>query len=403
MGVERSKAEVAAQYVDHNLLQTDELNADDHLFLLSACRRFGIWYSRPGNGISHPVHMQRFGVPGKTLVGSDSHTPAAGSLGMLAFGAGGLEVALAMAGEPLHIRMPQIWGVRLTGQLPAVGQREGRDPRDAAPPRRGGRLRPHHRVPRPGPRSASPRWTATSSPTWAPSSARPPPSSPPTRRSAVSCASEGRGDDWVELVADAGAGYDVHEEIDLSRLEPLIAKPSSPGNVVPVREVAGEEIYQAYIGSSANPGFRDFAIAALIVAAGRCTTACPSTSTRPRGRSWRTSSREGLLAELMQRRRAHPPGRLQRLHRHGPGARRGRNSLRTMPRNFPGRSGTREDGVFLCSPETAAASALTGRHHRPARPRHDLPRGGVARAARASTPPCSCRRCPRRRRGRSGW
>jgi len=118
MGIERVKAELAVQYVDHNLVQNDHLNADEHLFLRSACRCFGVWYSRPGNGISHPVHMQRFGKPGKTLVGSDSHTPAAGSLGMLAFGAGGLEVALAMAGEPLHIRMPQIWGVRLTGCLP---------------------------------------------------------------------------------------------------------------------------------------------------------------------------------------------------------------------------------------------------------------------------------------------
>src|SRR3954467_13218430 len=118
MGIERVKVGLAAQYVDHNLVQNDHMNADEHLFLRSACRRFGVWYSRPGNGISHPVHMQRFGKPGLTLVGSDSHTPAAGSLGMLAFGAGAIEVALARAGEPLHLRTPQIWGVRLTGSLP---------------------------------------------------------------------------------------------------------------------------------------------------------------------------------------------------------------------------------------------------------------------------------------------
>src|SRR4051795_3311742 len=118
MGIERVKVGLAAQYIDHNLVQNDHMNADEHLFLRSACRRFGVWYSRPGNGISHPVHMQRFGKPGLTLVGSDSHTPAAGSLGMLAFGAGGIEVALAMTGEPLHLRMPQIWGVRLAGSLP---------------------------------------------------------------------------------------------------------------------------------------------------------------------------------------------------------------------------------------------------------------------------------------------
>ena len=119
MGIERVRTEVSVQYVDHNLLQADEKNAEDHEFLRSACRRFGVWFSGPGNGVSHPTHMQRFGVPGKTLVGSDSHTCAAGSLGMLAIGVGGIEVAMAMAGQPLHIRMPQIWGVRLTGELPA--------------------------------------------------------------------------------------------------------------------------------------------------------------------------------------------------------------------------------------------------------------------------------------------
>src|ERR1700733_6643211 len=118
MGLERVKTEVSAQYVDHNLLQTDFKNADDHLFLRSACQKFGIWYRRAGNGVSHPVHMERFGIPGKSLLGSDSHTPAAGSLGMLAIGAGGLEVALAMAGEPFYLKMPKIRGIKLTGSLP---------------------------------------------------------------------------------------------------------------------------------------------------------------------------------------------------------------------------------------------------------------------------------------------
>ena len=118
MGLDRVRTELSAQYVDHNLIQADFRNPDDHLFLRSACRRFGVWYSRAGNGVSHPVHMERFGVPGKTLLGADSHTPAAGSLGMLAIGAGGLEVALAMAGEPFHLTMPRILGVRLVGRLP---------------------------------------------------------------------------------------------------------------------------------------------------------------------------------------------------------------------------------------------------------------------------------------------
>src|SRR5947199_5984897 len=117
MGLDRVRTELSVQYVDHNLVQEDHKNPDDHVFLRSACERFGLWFSRPGNGVSHPVHQERFGIPGKTLLGSDSHTPAAGSMGMLAIGAGGLEVALAMAGEPFYVKMPKVWGVRLTGLL----------------------------------------------------------------------------------------------------------------------------------------------------------------------------------------------------------------------------------------------------------------------------------------------
>src|SRR5438309_11135951 len=118
LGLDRVRTQASVQYVDHNLLQADERNMADHLFLRSACQRFGLWFSRPGNGVSHPVHMQRFGRPGASLAGSDSHTCAAGSLGMLAIGVGGLEAAMAMAGEPLYVTMPQIWGIRLTGALP---------------------------------------------------------------------------------------------------------------------------------------------------------------------------------------------------------------------------------------------------------------------------------------------
>src|SRR5262245_38597945 len=119
MGLDRVQTEISVQYVDHNLLQEDYKNADDHVFLQSACRRWGLWYSRPGNGVSHPVHQERFGKPGKTLLGSDSHTPAAGAIGMLAIGAGGVEVALAMAGQPFYVKTPRIWGIRLAGELPA--------------------------------------------------------------------------------------------------------------------------------------------------------------------------------------------------------------------------------------------------------------------------------------------
>ncbi|HUG42360.1 MAG TPA: aconitate hydratase [Longimicrobiales bacterium] len=359
MGVDRVKTEVSAQYVDHNLIQADHRNPDDHLFLQSACARFGIWYSRPGNGVSHPVHMERFGVPGKTLLGSDSHTPAAGSLGMLAIGAGGIDVALAMAGRPLHLSMPEIWGVRLTGELPPwvsakdvileMLRRHGVD---------GGlnRIIEYH-----GPGlaslSAMDRHVIANMGAELGATTTVFPSDAATR---AFLAEFGREEDWAEILADDDAEYHVTEELDLSSLEPLIAKPSSPGNVVPVRDVAGESLYQAYIGSSANPGYRDFAIAARM-AEGRSVASHVSFDLNPTSRSMlQDLIREGLLTHLIE-----AGGRLHQAGCNGcigmgqaPAS--GQNSLRTTPRNFPGRSGTKEDSVFLCSPETATASALAG-------------------------------------------
>lgn len=360
MELDRVRTELSAQYVDHNLLQTDERNADDHLFLYSACRRFGIWYSKPGNGVSHPVHMQRFGIPGKTLAGSDSHTPAAGSLGMLAIGVGGLEVAMAMAGVPLYVTMPEVWGVKITGGLPdwvsakdvilEMLRRHGVH---------GGRGRiieyygeglerltamDRHVIANMGAELG-----ATSSVF---------PSDDEVRRF---LASEGREQDWVELLADPDATYDVDEEIDLSELEPLIATPSSPGNVVPVREVAGADIYQVVVGSSANPGLRDFGSVAKIVE-GKQTHPRVSFDVNPTSRqTLEALASNGLLAALIHAgARLHQSGCMGCIGM-GQAPATGQISLRTMPRNFPGRSGTREDLVYLCSPETAAASALTGR------------------------------------------
>jgi len=319
-----------------------------------------VWYSRPGNGVSHPVHMQRFGKPGKTLVGSDSHTPAAGSLGMLAFGAGGIEVALAMAGEPLYLQMPEMWGVRLEGELPdwvsakdMILELLRRHDVDGGR----GRIIEYYG---PGLDSlrAMDRHVLANMGTELGATTTVFPSDQETRRF---LASEGRADDWTELVADVGADYDVHEDLDLSKLEPLIAKPSSPGNVVPVREVAGQDLYQAYIGSSANPGFRDFAIAAHMVR-GRKIADNVSFDVNPTSRQLLENLiKEGLLIDLI-----HAGARLHQAGCNGcigMGQARatGRNSLRTVPRNFPGRSGTKEDAVFLCSPETATASALTGK------------------------------------------
>src|SRR5690606_29307499 len=220
LDLDRVRTDVSVQYVDHNLLQTDERNMADHIFLRSACRRYGLWYSKAGNGVSHPTHMQRFGVPGATMVGADSHTCAAGSLGMLAIGVGGLEVAMAMAGEPLHVTMPEIWGVRLTGELPPwlsakdvileMLRRHGV---------RGGvnRIIEYH-----GPGVAS--LTAMDRHVIANMGAELGATTtvfPSDERVLEFLRAEGREDDFTEIVADPGTAYDLADEIDLSVLEPL--------------------------------------------------------------------------------------------------------------------------------------------------------------------------------------
>jgi aconitate hydratase len=359
LALDRVRTEVSVQYVDHNLLQADERNMADHLFLRSACQRFGLWFSRPGNGVSHPVHMQRFGRPGASLAGSDSHTCAAGSLGMLAIGVGGLEVAMAMAGEPLYLTMPEIWGVRLTGELPPWvsakdvilemlrrhGVQGGR-----------GRIIEYH-----GPGLASlsamdrhvianmgAELGATTSVFPADAQVR------------AFLAGEGRPDDFTGLTADDDARYDVTGEIDLASLEPLIARPTSPGNVVPVREVAGEPVFQVVVGSSANPGLRDFAVLAAILDGQRAHPQV-SVDVNPTSRQILAdlTTLGGTLSLIQSGARIHQAGCMGCIGM-GQAPAIGRNSLRTVPRNFPGRSGTSEDAVWLCSPETAAAAALTG-------------------------------------------
>ena len=356
MGVDRVRIDPAAQYIDHNPLETDNLNGDEHLFLRSACRRFGIWYSRPGNGISHPVHMQRFGKPGDTLIGSDSHTAAAG---MFAFGAGGIDVALALAGEPAHLRMPAVFGVKLTGRLPpwvsakdiilVMLRRHGLE---------GGLGRViEYYGPAVAQLSAMDRHVMANMGAELGATTTVFPSDERTREFLRSVGQEA---DWRPITAEPGADYDHHDEIDLSSLQPLVAKPSSPGNVVAVREVAGTEIYQAYVGSSANPGFRDFAIAATMVR-DREVHNRVSFDINPSSRqTLQALIAAGHFTDLIRAgARSHQPG-CNACIGMGQAPAAGRISLRTVPRNFPGRSGTREDSVYLCSPETAAASALTG-------------------------------------------
>lgn len=359
LDLSRPKTELSVQYVDHNLLQTDEKNAEDHEYLRTSAERFGMWFSKPGNGVSHPTHMQRFGIPGKTMVGSDSHTPAAGSLGMLAIGVGGLEVALAIAGYPLNIRMPAVWGIRLDGSLP-----EWCSAKDVILEmlRRHGVAGGVNRVIEyhgPGLRTltAMDRHVIANMGAELGATTTVFPSDDAVREFLEA---ESRPDDWVELLADEDARYDVEDSIDLSTIEPLIAKPSSPGNVVPVREVAGEPLSQVVVGSSANPGIRDFAIAAAMVA-GRQTAPWVSFDVNPTSREMLTdlTLMGATTALVIGGARIHQAGCMGCIGM-GQAPASGRNSLRTMPRNFPGRSGTKEDSIWLCSPETATASALEG-------------------------------------------
>ncbi|MFC3282334.1 aconitate hydratase [Litchfieldella rifensis] len=373
MQVDRVRTELSAQYVDHNLFQEDFKNPDDHLFLHSACRKFGVWFSPAGNGVSHPVHQERFGIPGKTLVGSDSHTPAAGALGMFATGAGGLEVALAMAGKPLYLNMPQVVGVELTGQLPdwvsakdvVLEMLRRYDVKGGV-----GKVFEYY-----GPGldalSAMDRHVIANMGTEMGATTTVFPSDGEVRRFLEQ---QERGGDWRELLADDGADYDEHVSLDLSTLEPLIALPSSPGNVKPVREVAGEEIYQAYVGSSANPGLRDFAVPAMMVE-GRRVPPGVSFDINPTSRQiLENLSNESYLSRLIRAgARLHQAG-CNGCIGMGQAPATGRNSLRTVPRNFPGRSGTPEDRVFLCSPETATAAALTGKITDPRELDMDYPR-----------------------------
>ncbi|MDR6301600.1 aconitate hydratase [Mesonia maritima] len=359
MGLDKAKTEVAVQYVDHNLLQTDFKNADDHLFLKTAAQRFGLWYSRPGNGVSHPVHMERFGKPGKTLVGSDSHSCAAGSLGMLAIGTGGLDVASAIAGQPYYVKMPKVMGVKLTGKLPdwvsakdiILEMLRRHDVKGGV-----GKIIEYYGD---GLKhlSAMDRHVIANMGAELGATTTVFPSDEETKRFLKS---QTREEDWREMIADEGCEYDLHDEIILDDLVPLIALPTSPGNVVPVSEVAGKKISQCVIGSSANPGLRDFWIAGAILK-GQAVHPEVSLDINPTSRQIIQNMIENkTFANLITAgARFHQSGCMGCIGM-GQAPASGTISLRTMPRNFPDRSGTKDDQVHLCSPETAAASAITG-------------------------------------------
>ncbi|TMK66582.1 MAG: aconitate hydratase [Actinobacteria bacterium] len=361
LDVPRVRVDRAVQYVDHNVIQLDFKNPDDHRMLQAMARKFGIDYSRPGNGICHYVHIERYAKPGDVLVGADSHTTTSGALGMVAIGSGGLDVAVAMAGYPYEIACPEVVEVRLEGTLrrPWVQAKDiilellrqrgvsggknkvfeftGPGTADLAVPERGTIA---NMIAELGATSAV---------------------FPPDEKTRDWLRRQEREDDFVDVGADDGAEYDDRIEIDLDELGPLVAKPQSPGNVVPVEEIAGTSLAQVCIGSSVNSGYADLALPGALLDGEIVHPEIAATAT-PGSRQILTAIAEsGVYRQLVEAgvRMLEPVcGPCVGMGQAPPT---GANSLRTMNRNFPGRSGTPDDCVYLCSPAVAAASMLAGK------------------------------------------
>ena len=359
MGIDRVKTERSVAYIDHNMLQSGPENFDDHLFIQSAAENFGITYSRPGNGICHQVHLENFGIPGKTLIGSDSHTPTGGGLGMLAIGAGGVDVAAAMAGRSYYITMPQVIEVRLTGKL-----RTGVSAKDIIlyvlqqETVKGG-VNKVYEYTGDGVKSLSVPERATITNMGAELGAT---TSifPSDENTKVYMDSMGRGDQWKELHADEDATYLKTIHVDLSTLEPLTACPHSPDKVVTVESLAGMKINQVAIGSCTNSSYLDLARCAKVLR-GQKVAENVSLVISPGSRTiLKQMADDGTLAIFLE------AG--ARILECGCGPCIGMGqapctnaiSLRTFNRNFFGRSGTKSANVYLVSPETAAVSAITG-------------------------------------------
>ena len=359
IGIPRVKTELSVSYVDHNTLQTDFKNPDDHRYLQSVAKRYGLYFSRPGNGICHQLHLERFARPGKTLIGSDSHTPTAGGIGSFAIGAGGLDVAVSMAGMPYRIKYPKIVGIKLTEELPDwVSAKDvilevlrRIDVKGGV-----GKVLEYFG---PGIKTLSvpERATITNMGTETGATTSVFPSDAETK--AFMDAQE-RGDQWIPLEADAGAEYDEIMELNLSELEPLAALPHSPGKVKPVSEIAGMEVQQVGIGSCTNSSLRDLKIAANILK-GHTVADNLHLTINPGSRQ--------VVEHLIE------SGEMQYLV--ASGARILENacgpcigmgaappsqaiSVRTFNRNFEGRSGTKDAQIILVSPEVAAATAIKG-------------------------------------------
>jgi aconitate hydratase len=360
-GVERVQVETAVVYVDHNILQIDFKNPDDHRFLQAMAAKYGAWFSRPGNGICHYVHCERFAAPGKTLIGADSHTTQSGSCAMIAIGAGGLDVAVCMAGHPFELPCPKIVGVHLENEL-ARPWIQAKDVILELLRRRGVRGGRGCVFEFWGPGVATLSYTergtianmiAELGATGA--------IFPSDEQTRVWLEEQGRSEDYVALPTGAQGDFDEEEDVDLAALVPLVAKPSSPGNVVPVEEVVGTELAQVCIGSSVNSSYEDLALVGSVLKGGRISDRLVSSTATPGSRQILDQiTRSGTYVDLLTAgvRMLEPAcGPCVGMGQAPPS---GSASLRTFNRNFPGRSGTADDQVYLCSPAVAAAAMLTG-------------------------------------------
>ncbi len=359
LGMPRVRSKLSVSYVDHNMLQTGFENADDHRYLQSVAAKYGVYFSKPGNGICHQVHLERFAVPGATLLGSDSHTPNAGAMGMLGIGAGGLDVALAMAGEPFYMEMPQIIGVKLTGKLkPWVAAKDVILELLRRLTVRGGvgKIIEYHGD---GVKGLTVPERATIANMGAELGAT---TSvfPSDERTREYLAAQGRVKKWKPLSAGRGAGYDVKVEIDLSSLEPLIAMPSSPDNVKKVRAVEGLEVDQVLVGSCNNSSYKDLMTVAAMLR-GKTIHPRVSFAISPGSRQVLFNVDEnGGLSQIVKAGARILESACDGCIGMGQAPASGAISLRTYNRNFPGRSGTVDDRIYLCSPEVAVASAIKG-------------------------------------------
>ncbi len=359
LGVPRVRTKLSVSYVDHNMLQTGFETADDHRYLQSAAAKYGAYFSRPGNGICHQVHLERFGVPGQTLIGSDSHTPTCGGLGMLGVGAGGLDVAAAMAGHPFHLAMPSITLVRLSGELgPWVSAKDVILEVLRRLSVKGGVGRAMEYG---GPGAASlsvpERATITNMGAELGATAS---IFPSDARAQQFLRAQSRGDVWAELAADADARYSDVLEIDLGALEPLVARPYSPDNVAPAAGLAGTELAQVCIGSCTNSSYRDMMTVAAILDGKRVDPNVSLTISPGSRQVLQMLAENGALAKVIAAGARILEASCGPCIGMGQAPPSGGATLRSFNRNFQGRCGTKDAPTYLAGVEVCAASAIAG-------------------------------------------